>query len=205
MIFFAWVSLKTFQFTYKFYEFFAEILQYVLIVAKYLECLLAGSCVTLPHPLPMFDLWVVKPHYVIPHLKRLFPKSFNGTVEIHRLGQVVLDWTTAVPGKADTSSLSASPAKALVQSKTILGPIYEFLRYRYFFSAIVFVWPQMSDGVRHYKSSSNRTSALIEQLPATDDSLWWEFFVKNFKSNATITPFTLGPHYGVLHDLLFFK
>ena len=32
-----------------------------------------------PTPLPMFALWVVKPHHVIPHLKLLFPKSFNGT------------------------------------------------------------------------------------------------------------------------------
>ena len=32
-----------------------------------------------PTPLPMFALWVVKPHHVIPNLTLLFPKSFNGT------------------------------------------------------------------------------------------------------------------------------
>ena len=32
-----------------------------------------------PTPLPMFALWVVKPHHVIPHLKLLFPKSFSST------------------------------------------------------------------------------------------------------------------------------
>ena len=33
-----------------------------------------------PTPLPMFALWVVKPHHVIPHLKLLFLKSFNSTI-----------------------------------------------------------------------------------------------------------------------------
>ena len=33
-----------------------------------------------PTPLPMFALSVVKPHHVIPHLKLLFPKSFNSTI-----------------------------------------------------------------------------------------------------------------------------
>ena len=37
------------------------------------------------------------------------------TVEIHRLDQCIIDWTTAVAGKAD---VSASPTTVVVQFKT---------------------------------------------------------------------------------------
>ena len=56
------------------------------------------------------------------------------TVEIHRLGQGILDWTTAVAGKADKCQLSDSftchssgPIKdSLVQCMNFYGIIWNF-------------------------------------------------------------------------------
>ena len=53
-----------------------------------------------------------------------------GTVEIHRLDQWILVWTTAVACKADTHQLSVSFHLPQQWSNLrLIGPIYEFLRY----------------------------------------------------------------------------
>ena len=56
----------------------------------------------------------------MPFLK-LFPRGFS-TVEIHRVDQLILDWTTAVAGKVDWCQLSVSfNEDSLVTSMNFYG------------------------------------------------------------------------------------